>query len=570
MYSRVANALPMPRLLHAPRYVLIAGVFAAFCAAPAFAAVQQTVCTITVNSSNEKEAFRRYLPADQFRFIELVERGRPDWLESARRKGIRCDILVISGHYDGGDYAGGNEFFSEHVDSREYLPVDEMERVACSASDDGLFSHLKAVYLFGCNTLNPVALRSAPEEIAQTLVRSGHSPTEAARRARAMSPRYADSSRDRMRHIFRNVPAIYGFSSVAPLGPTAATYLDRYFQSGGAREIASGKPTSKILGYFPGHSLTLTRGSTDADPDAAFRRDVCQFLDDRLPPVQRAAFVHRLLERDMAEVRLFLDRLERYSAALAKSARTPELAHALEGIAHDEPARARYLQFTRASEDPQLRIRMIDVAANLGWLSPDDRRAELGRLIAERFARATVTAADVDLACTLDKDRALDDIRQGLQATSSIDDVGHAAMLACLGASDDRERLLQALTSPSEAEVQIAQVYLMHRPISGVTELRGVAAGIARMSDANAQVRALDTLADRRLSDPVALGDLARLFPVARSIDVQRAIAGVLIRSDYQSMATVELVRTLREHRLKSPSGRDLIDVLINRLEALT
>ena len=35
----------------------------------------------------------------------------------------------------------------------------------------GLFSHLKAVYLFGCNTLNPVALRSAPEEIARTLVR---------------------------------------------------------------------------------------------------------------------------------------------------------------------------------------------------------------------------------------------------------------------------------------------------------------------------------------------------------------------------------------------------------------
>jgi hypothetical protein len=560
----------MPRMLPVRRYLLLAGVFAASCATPAFAAVQQTVCTITVNSSNEKEAFRRYLPADQFRFVELVERGRPDWLESARRKGIRCDILVISGHYDGGDYAGGNEFFSEHVDSREFLPVDEMERVACSASDDGLFSHLKAVYLFGCNTLNPVALRSAPEEIAQTLVRSGHPPAEAARLAHTMSPRYADSSRDRMRHIFRNVPAIYGFSSVAPLGPTAATYLGRYFQAGGAREVASGKPTSKILGYFPGHSLTLTRGSTDADPDAAFRRDVCQFLDDRLPAVERAAFVHRLLGRDMAEVRLFLDRLERYSAALTKSERTPELAHALEKIARDEPARVRYLQFTRASEDPQLRIRMIDVAANLGWLSPDDRRAELGRLIAERFARASVTAADVDLACTLDKDRALDDIRQGLQAVSSVDDVGHAAMLACLGASDGRERLLQALTSPSEAEVQIAQVYLMHRPISGVTELRDVAAGIARMGDASAQVRALDTLADRRLSDPVALGDLARLFPVARSIDVQRAIAGVLIRSDYQAMSTVELARTLREHRFKSPSGRDLIDVLINRLEAAT
>ena len=85
---------------------------------------KETVCTITVNSSNEKQAFEHWLTKDRFDFVELVERGRPDWLESARRKGIRCDILVISGHYDGGDYAGGNEFFSEHVESREYLPVD--------------------------------------------------------------------------------------------------------------------------------------------------------------------------------------------------------------------------------------------------------------------------------------------------------------------------------------------------------------------------------------------------------------------------------------------------------------
>jgi hypothetical protein len=47
---------------------------------------------------------------------------------------------------------------------------------------------------------------------------------------------------------------------------------------------------------------------------------------------------------------------------------------------------------------------------------------------------------------------------------------------------------------------------------------------------------------------------------------VQRAIAGILIRSDYRQIASPELVRALREHRLKSPDGNDLIDVLIRRL----
>src|SRR5437016_3302542 len=90
-----------------PISVVSAALCAALVAAPAAAAAgKETVCTITVNSSNEKQAFERYLPKSRFEFVELVERGRPDWLESARRKGIRCDILVISGHYDGGDYAG--------------------------------------------------------------------------------------------------------------------------------------------------------------------------------------------------------------------------------------------------------------------------------------------------------------------------------------------------------------------------------------------------------------------------------------------------------------------------------
>ena len=40
----------------------------------------RTVCTITVNSPDEKESFRRHLTPGDSRLLELVERGRPDWL----------------------------------------------------------------------------------------------------------------------------------------------------------------------------------------------------------------------------------------------------------------------------------------------------------------------------------------------------------------------------------------------------------------------------------------------------------------------------------------------------------
>jgi hypothetical protein len=530
--------------------------------APDASSVPKTVCTITINSADEKDAFRRYLPADKFQFIELVERGRPDWLASACSTGVRCDALVISGHYD-----GGHVFFSERVDSEEFLPVDEMERASCSDSCSGLFSQLKEVYLFGCNTLNPAAFHSTSEAIARTLAQSGHSPADAERLARALSVRYADSSRDRMRHIFKDVPAIYGFSSSAPLGPAAATLLDHYFQSGGTRDIAGGRAGPRILSYFAGHSLTMTRGSTDADSDAGFRRDVCQFFDDRMSTEQKLDFVRRLLNRDMAEVHMFLDRLENYAASWIDTARqTPAAARAFDEITNDRPARDRYLDFARNSGQPAVRARMIALAQRLGWLTAPEKHVELVRLLNDQLTRADVGSADVELVCMLNREHQLDDTLAALQ-TATESGMGRAGILACLGSPDGRAQILQALTSPRDADVQIAQVYLRHHPITDMNELQDLVSGIAGMPDSDTQVRALNALANHRLADRGSLEVLTNLFPMAGSINVQRAIAGVLIRADYDQIAKPELLHALREYRLKSPDGPDLIDVLIRRLQ---
>jgi hypothetical protein len=118
-----------------------------------------------------------------------------------------------------------------------------------------LFSALKEVYLFGCNTLNPEARRSASAEIERSLIRSGHTRADAQRLARILAERHAESARDRMQQIFGNVPAIYGFSSVAPVGPVAGSILNRYFQAGGASE--GRKQPGRLQGAF----TTIARGA---------------------------------------------------------------------------------------------------------------------------------------------------------------------------------------------------------------------------------------------------------------------------------------------------------------------
>jgi hypothetical protein len=88
------------------------------------------------------------------------------------------------------------------------------------------------------------------------------------------------------------------------------------------------------------------------------------------------------------------------------------------------------------------------------------------------------------------------------------------------------------------------------------------------MPPSAAQIRALDTLGRHRLSDDQSLTELTRLFPAASTVDLQRAIAAVLIRADYQAIAKPEFVRVLSQNRRKSPDGTDIIDILIRRLGA--
>ena len=167
-------------------------------------AEKKTACTITVNSPDEKEAFQRSLPPDKFQFVEVVDHGRADWLESACRQRVRCDVLVVSGHYD-----GGKEFFSDKLDAKQYLPVAEMERASCSDSCPGLFSQLKEVYLFGCHSLNPEALKSASAEVERILVRSVPSPAESSRLARALTTLPGARRRAPMQSVFQQRLSTY-------------------------------------------------------------------------------------------------------------------------------------------------------------------------------------------------------------------------------------------------------------------------------------------------------------------------------------------------------------------------
>jgi hypothetical protein len=267
---------------------------------------------------------------------------------------------------------------------------------------------------------------------------------------------------------------------------------------------------------------------------------------------------------------MFLERIEGLFASLSEDERQDSaFSEALLEISVDDDARRRFLRFAEDADQPQVRARMIKLAGSLGWLTPSEQRAELLRMIDGMLEGPSAGAADVGLICSLNRDRELDQERYRLSLSAArADKVPQAAALACLGSDDARARVLQALTSRDHAEVEVAEVYLGYRPMTDVTDLRVAASEIARMTDPATQIRALETLARHRLSDPQSLDELARLFPAAGTLDVQRAIAAVFIRSDYASLPRPEIAQLLSEYRRKSPGGDDIIDILIRRLRA--
>ena len=556
------------------------------------AATPKTVCTVTINSSDEKDTFVRHLPRGQYRVVELVRRGQPNWLESARRSGVVCDALLISGHFD-----DGTEFYTDRFDDREFLTVHELQRASCSASGSaslgtsvgssvgtslgssvgaspgtsgsGLFSQLKEVYLFGCNTLKSDPRYAAPGEVRRSLAHAGHAPADIERISALLSERYGQSNRDRLRHVFKDVPVLYGFSSKAPLGRVAGPLLERYFQSAPTGEVASGQVSPTLLKLFGPSSMIAVSGLTGADPHAGFRTDLCSLADEGLSDVRRLTNMHQVLQREMSEVRMLLDQLEHYVASLDPAKRLlPEVAAALGTIERDQRTRERFLAFARDADEATVQTRMMSLAGSLRWLTPVQERAEFLHMIGQRMARGSFGPHEVDHVCSAPAQREPGEARQLLlSGAAKASNLAHAAALGCLGDLDAHERTVRALSSAREEDVALAQIYLRHRQLANVAELRAVTTGIGRMSAGPAQVRALETLARQHPADTQSLQAIAELFPLARSLDAQRAIAGILIRADHRLLMRFDLARTLRQQRIPSPGGNDIIDALIRVLQ---
>ena len=269
-----------------------------------FAGAKYQVCSMTINSPDEINIFKTYLPRRDFDFVELVPlsvESRPNnthWFKSVCEQGHRCDVLVISGHF-GGLFFGKNHNY--------ILPVDMMQRHACMKSCEGVLSQVREVFLFGCNTLADKSRdHRTPEEYARILTDEYHMITDMAQMvAAAKYFPFGLSFEEQMQMVFSNPrTSLYGFSSLSPLGEKIRPPLSRYFQAVSHRygsyksylDQKNPRLFNPLFTWALGGSAKEIKSLPSSHPLYKKFQQICPLHTNSLPPYEGMQIVKNLLE----------------------------------------------------------------------------------------------------------------------------------------------------------------------------------------------------------------------------------------------------------------------------------
>lgn len=186
--------------------------------------VKKNVCSITINSNNEINSFRKSLPADKFNFYELTSSDSQNWFQNACASNVQCDVLLLSGHF-------ASQFFG---DRGLHLTTQQLEEKSCLKTCAGVTQAPKEIFLFGCNTLaDKKPDQRTPQQYMQILINDGFRESTARTIAMARYSPVDHSFRQRMNHVFQSAPIIYGFSAAAPKGVYAETPVTQFVQDMG-------------------------------------------------------------------------------------------------------------------------------------------------------------------------------------------------------------------------------------------------------------------------------------------------------------------------------------------------
>jgi hypothetical protein len=369
-------------------------------------ATRKNICSITINSDNEIRTFEKIPGHQNFNFIELTSFADPnkkhEWFKAACSAQVKCDVLVISGHF-------GGTFFSEGQSDLS-LSLNEMQRASCDNSCEGVFKDLQEVYLFGCNTLAGKAPdHRTPEQYARILIQDGQPESEAHAMAALRYGPFGATFKDQMTRVFEGAGAIHGFDSVAPSGRNIQAHLLRYLVSLGDYREYLGNPNwdadrgrsnliwERQLSRF---SATSTKGISKTDPGYGIKTNMCTLGDSKQTPESRVRHAGRVLREDPL---IYLPSVATSFKELVRERpeeNTKDIRAALSGLTSNTFGRNKIKELI-SSDGVMItqKVDLLDLAGRVGWLPRDEVDTRVTEIIDD--LSADLKRSNLDALCAM-------------------------------------------------------------------------------------------------------------------------------------------------------------------------
>lgn len=364
-------------------------------------ASKKNICSITINSNNEINAFRKSLPSDKFNFYELTSADIKNWFENSCARHIQCDVLVLSGHF-------ATQFFG---DKGLNLTTLQLEEKSCLKACPGVTHSPKEVFLFGCNTLaDKKPDHRTPEQYMQILISDGFQESTARTIAMARYSPIDHSFRQRMSHVFHNSPIVYGFSATGPKGVYAekpvlnfikevgdySRHLDR-LSSQDTETIKQelGKSEKLWKKHFAIYNGTIETNIEESKDEVEL---VCQANDYSRNKKNALVSLEKLLRNKNRLAYLLL--AEKILRNLTYSMLNIDERNALEIIKSNINFRNEVISgFNHLSYNIELSLKIIRMMNSLGWLTKEEHDSITNETLGRFLTQSNLKNSDYDIIC---------------------------------------------------------------------------------------------------------------------------------------------------------------------------
>lgn len=364
-----------------------------------------TVCAITINSDDEKKVFQSQIskyPKKYNPIVELTTMGSDtDWFKKACASGVRCDQLIISGHF-------GGKFFSEDKSNRKELSLAEIEEAGCSKSCENILARPYEVFLFGCNTLATKESDGRnPDEYLRTLVRDGLSLPMAEMVVASRYGTLGDGNKAGMRRAFSgDNKNIYGFDSIGPSGKNVKKLLEKYFSKTPPVERLEKLQAQRMMNEVAkankvlAESLKITAftqcdSGNITDPVS---QNICKLLNIKSSVKAKLDLTLELLgdENYLA----YLPAMNQFFKANDPEKFPPALRKELLKITRNESIKNQVLSFVKSTKSLGLKVEWSAFAKNVGFMSKSEMESVVTEEIKQVFKRP-LSIAMKDSLCSM-------------------------------------------------------------------------------------------------------------------------------------------------------------------------